>query len=94
AATGWVDGQLERPVGRVERTHALLSVLLELPPPAYEAVVASLVAATAERAGDDAERFRAAVRGAMARFPLPQWQRLVATFERAQRQCAEPGSWS
>jgi len=94
AATSWVEGQLERPGLGHPLAQTLLSALLELPPPAYLRVVAALVAAVGRRSPEDAESFRTVTRSAMARFPLPQWQRLAATFDQQALEQQQPATWT
>lgn len=93
-ARGWVQGTLSRPGAAPALGEALLGVLLELPPPAYLCVVGCLVRATGQRTQPDADRFRAVIRSAMARFPLPQFQRMAGTFDQAAADAGEPAQWS
>ncbi|MEP7020468.1 MAG: hypothetical protein ABI808_07445 [Pseudonocardiales bacterium] len=94
AARGWIAGQL----GSAGRAHdlaeTLLGVVLELPPAAYEEVIAAVLRAVAELPEDDAEQFRAGIRSGMARYPIPQWQRMSASFERAAAEFGAPTGWS
>jgi hypothetical protein len=94
AAAAWVDGQLHRPGREYELAQTLLGALLELPPPAYLRVVAAVVVAVGRRSDEDADRFRAVTRSAMARFPIPQWQRLAATFDEQARERGQPAEWA
>lgn len=94
AAAAWVDGHLRQPGRGAEFAQGLLGALLELPPASYEAVVRDIVMAVADRSTEDSERFRAAVRSGMARFALPQWQRVAATFNAASTELGEPAEWS
>jgi tetratricopeptide (TPR) repeat protein len=92
-ASGWVRGVLARDAAGPVLVEALLGVLLELPPSQYAHVVGLLVTATGRCAAQEAERFRALARSSMARFPLPQFQRLSATFDRVAADACEPVRW-
>lgn len=94
AAGQWVDGVLHRSGRGPELTEAFLNALLELPPAAYERIVEAIVRATGNRTTEAAERFRSITRSGMARFPIPQWQRMAATFNRAAESAGEPEDWS
>lgn len=90
----WVDGVLRRSGRGPELTEAFLNALLELPPAAYERIVEAIVRTTGERSDATAERFRAVTRSGMARFPVPQWQRMAATFNRAAENSGNHAGWS
>lgn len=94
AAEGWVQEQVARGAEGIEHAEMLLGVLLELPPPEYEVVVGALVGAVHRSEEAVAERFRSVTRSAMARYPLPQWQRMAATFEAAARRHGGEDPWS
>lgn len=94
ACAAWVREQLARSGRGPELAESLFSALLELPPAAYERIVRAIVVAVGERGEQDAERFRAAMRSGMARFPMPQLQRLAATFDRIAAECDQPVAWS
>jgi len=86
---GLLDGLLVRPGTCYDLAESLLSVVLELPPTSYAALVAALVGGVGGRAEQDDERLRAVVGSAMARFALPQWQRLAADFNAADLNAAD-----
>lgn len=94
AAASWIDGQLGRPDRAYDLAQTLLGALLELPPPGYRRVVAALVQAVAGRDEEDADAFRRVVRSAMARFAVPQWHRLAATFDQAAAESGQPAAWT
>jgi tetratricopeptide (TPR) repeat protein len=94
AAEGWVHEQVARGAEGVEQAELLLGVLLELPPPAYELVVDTIVRAVRRSDQTAAERFRSVTGSAMARYPLPQWQRLAATFTAAEGREGGDEQWS
>ena len=94
AASAWVEGQLRRPGRGAQFAESLLGALLELPPAAFQVVVKSIVLAAADRSLDDAQAFRAGVRSGMARFALPQWQRLAAAFDAASAELGVAAQWS
>ncbi len=79
-ASTWFDGLPDRPAAEGDLAEALLGALLELPPDELAAVTRSLLEALDLRGDDDKERFASATSRAMARFPIPQWTRLRATF--------------
>lgn len=93
-AGDWVQGVLARPGAAPALGEALLGVLLELPPPDYAAVVALVVRAAGRCEEPEAERFRAFTRSSMARFALPQLQRMAGTFDQAATDAGEPARWS
>ena len=94
AAGHWVAGVVQRAGSGPELSEGLLNALLELPPAAYERVVAAVVSAAERRPAGEADRFRAVTRSGMARFPVPQWQRLAATFERAAAGTGASSGWT
>ncbi len=94
AAAAWVDGQLGRPDRAYDLAQTLLGALLELPPPGYQRVVTALVQAIARRDEADADEFRRVTRSAMARFAIPQWQRLAATFDQTAVEHGQPAAWA
>lgn len=89
---GFLDGALER-----EESHAiaetLFAVLLEVPPATYGGLIESLVAGWARLSGEKADRAKATLESAMARFALPQWQRLAATINAALEAAGYSGTW-
>lgn len=93
-AARWVHEQAQRGAGGVEYAAALLGVLLELPPEPFERSVAALVAAAAHVDPEVAERFQKSTRSAMARYPMPQWQRMAASFTAAAETAGHHQSWS
>jgi len=92
-ARRWRDQQVRRGPTGVEHATVLLSVLLEMPPPAYEAIIAALVEAAAAADPTESERFQSVMRSAMARYPLPQWQRLAASFTAAAELVGHDQQW-
>jgi tetratricopeptide (TPR) repeat protein len=97
AVAGFLDGALARRGQERSLAQALLHVLLELPPPAYDqvarAVVGAAVAGGDGRPAESREALGAVMRSAMARFPLPQWERLAATFEAVAAESGAPLGW-
>lgn len=94
AARAWVAGQLASAGRSHELAEALLGVLLELPPAAYAQVITAVLRAVARLAAADADRFQAATRSGMARYAIPQWQRMAASFEQAAREAGAPPGWT
>ncbi len=90
---GFLDGLLNRPATTYDLAESLLAVLLELPPGPYAELVAAIVHATDTRAPEESERIRAVMGSAMARFAIPQWQRLAASFNAAATAAGQPGGW-
>lgn len=82
-AAAWISGQAAGGAEGVRYAELLLDGLLELPPATYERVVELLVRAAAEVGEAAAASFQRVTGSAMARFPLPQWQRMEATFRAA-----------
>jgi tetratricopeptide (TPR) repeat protein len=78
----WIDGQVRQDRDGTALAAALLDLLLELPPEQMEALVHGLLTAARSRSDSVADRFHTQIRRAMARFHLPQWQRLEAVFDR------------
>lgn len=87
AARAWVAGVLARPRAGPELVAAWLGAVLELPPEAMATAVDVLLGS------EDVELLRPLVSRAMARFPIPQWQRLAATFDRLAAEHRLAGSW-
>lgn len=94
AASAWITGQLARADVAIELAQAFLGVLLELPPDAMTAVIRATVEALQTHDPEDRQRFRGQVGRAMARFHIPQWQRLQHEFERLAAEVGDDGSWS
>lgn len=90
---GLLDGLLARPGTSYDLAESLLVVVLELPPRPYALLVSAVVDACAGRPEQDGERLRAVLGSAMARFAMPQWSRLAASFNAAARDVGEPATW-
>jgi tetratricopeptide (TPR) repeat protein len=90
---GFLDGVLARPEASYALAETLLSVVLELPPRAFTLLVESVVAACADRPHDEDERLHAVLGSAMARFAMPQWQRLAASLNAAAEASGQPATW-
>ncbi len=90
----WIDGQLASPLDGTEVGATLCAVLLELPGEQMTVLVRSLLTALQDREPEVADGFRRQMQRAMARFHLPQWQRLQTIFERLAREVGDPGGWS
>lgn len=93
AVCGFLDGLLARPGASYDLAESLIAVVVELPPPPYAEMVASLVHVTSELAAADAERVHAVMGSAMARFAMPQWQRLAGSLNAAETAAGRTGSW-
>ena len=90
---GFLDGVLVRPDAAYALAESLLHVVLELPPPSYDALVAAIVQGVARRPEQDTERLHSVLASAMARFAIPQWQRLAAALNAAAEAAGEPARW-
>jgi len=90
---GFLDGLLNRPATTYDLAESLLAVLLELPPGPYAELVAAIVHATGGRVPEEGERIRAVMGSAMARFAIPQWQRLASSLNAAATAAGQPGGW-
>jgi len=93
AVGGFLDGLLGRPGTTYDLAESLIAVLLELPPPPYADMVASIVHVNAGLASQDQERLRAVIGSAMARFAIPQWQRLAGSLNAAESAAGRTGGW-
>lgn len=93
AVRAWIASVLDADVaGEVVATW--VGALLELPPEQLRTVVAGTLDAVADLPPAAADRFRSLTSRGMARFPLPQWQRLAGIFERAAAESGRPGGWA
>lgn len=90
----FVDGLLSGPGDAYRLAESLLGVLLELPPDPYLDMVAALVEVSGARAPEQTERVQAIMRSAMARFAMPQWQRLAASFDAAASSAGQQAAWT
>lgn len=90
----WIDGQVAEGRDGTALAAALLDVLLELPPDQLKTLVRGLLLALQDRAHEQAGRFRSQSRRAMARFHVPQWQRLEAIFQEVAAEVGDDGEWS
>lgn len=90
----WVEGQVAEGRDGTALAAALLDVLLELPPEQMETLVLGLLAGATHGSDAVAERFRAQIRRAMARFHVPQWQRLESVFARLAAEVGDGRGWS
>ncbi len=90
---GFFDGLLIRAGTSYDLAESLLAVLLELPPGQYSELVTAIVHTTGGRTQADSERVRAVIGSAMARFPLPQWQRLASSLNAAATSAGQPTGW-
>jgi len=93
AVGGFLDGLLARPGAAYDVAESLLAVVLELSPEPYERLVRTLVQATGSRDEDDRERLQALLGSAMARFAIPQWQRLAGSLNAAAVDLGHDASW-
>lgn len=76
----WVEGQLARLPLAEDLAEALLAAFVELPPPALDVMVRSLLAAVGRLDDAAQERFAGQCSRALARLPVPQLLRMKDTF--------------
>lgn len=88
-----LDSVLTRSDTAYDRAQVLLEVVLELPPRTYDGLVAAIVDGCARRSPEDEERLRAVLSSALARFAIPQWQRLAAGLDTAAQDAGLPAGW-
>ena len=88
-----LDGVLTRSGTAYDRAQVLLEVSLELPPRTYDGLVAAVVTGCAGRPAEDEQRLRAVLGSALARFAIPQWQRLAASLNAAAEDAGLPAGW-
>ena len=88
-----LDGVLAHPDTAYDRAQVLLEVVLELPPRTYDVLVAAIVEGCAGRSSQDDERLRVVFGSALARFAIPQWQRLAASLNAAADAAGLPAGW-
>ena len=91
---GFLGGLLTRPGASYGLAESLLHVVLELPPRPYDVVVTTMVDVCGQRTEDDADRLRSILGSAMARFAMPQWQRLAASLNAAAQRAGHPAVWT
>lgn len=90
---GFLDGVLARPGRAHDLAESLLQVVLEVPPRPFGLMVAALVEGVAGRPQHEVDQLRAVLGSAMARFAMPQWQRLAAALNAAAEEAGAPGGW-
>lgn len=90
---GMLTGVLNRPGVAYDLAESLLHVVVELPPRAYAQIVAAVVAGTASRPQEQAARLHSVFGSAMARFAMPQWQRLAAALNEAAATAGQAQEW-
>lgn len=88
-----LDGVLARPDTAYDRAQVLLEVVLELPPRPYDKLIEAIVEGCAGRPPADEERLRAVLGSALARFAIPQWQRVAASLNTAAEAAGQPAGW-
>ena len=96
AVADFLEGALARPGTAARLTQSLLDVLLELPPAGYDTMIRAVVGAATEGGGrstPDPAALRGVMRSAMARFPVPQWQRLATSVEAVAAERGAPLGW-
>jgi tetratricopeptide (TPR) repeat protein len=91
--SGFLDGLLTRPAESYAMAESLLNVILELPPRTYDQLIAAFIAACVGRPEEDLDRLRSVTGGALARFAIPQWQRLAASLNAAAEKAGQPATW-
>ncbi|MFN2524040.1 MAG: tetratricopeptide repeat protein [Mycobacteriales bacterium] len=89
----FLQGLLDRPGPSYELAESFLHVVLELPPRSYGQLIDAVVASCAVQSDPAAERLRSVLGSAMARFAMPQWQRLAASLNDAAQAAGQPATW-
>lgn len=89
----FLEGLLDRPGRFYELAECFLQVVLELPPRPYAQLLEAVVAGCADQSEASADRLRSVLGSAMARFAMPQWQRLVASLNDAALAAGQPATW-
>ena len=90
---GILDGLLGHPEQADDLAESLLHVVVELPPRPYTQVVEALVHGSSGRPAEQTARLHSVVGSAMARFAIPQWQRLAAALNEAAAAAGQPQAW-
>jgi hypothetical protein len=93
-AAAWIAGQAARPGHAALMAEAFLESLLELPPPAMDAVIRALLEALAGCDGEATARFHSETRRSMAGFQPPQERRLRQRFDRIAVELGQEPVWS
>ena len=89
----FLSGLLDRPGRCYELAECFLQVVLELPPRPYAQLLEAVVAGCADQSEASADRLRSVLGSAMARFAMPQWQRLAASLNDASLAAGQPATW-
>ncbi len=92
AVRGFMDGMLARPGTSYDLAESLIATIVELPPTPYAEMVASVVQVASDL-GEREERVRSVMGSAMARFAMPQWQRLAASLNEAAADAGLAEGW-
>lgn len=93
-AAAWVEGEVARPDRGAQLAQALLDAILELPPPAMDAMIRGLLEAVGGCDPETARRFRSEAWRAMAAFQVPQERRLRDRFDRMAVDLGQEAAWS
>jgi len=89
----FLAGLLDRPGRCYELAECFLQVVLELPPRPYAQLLESVVAGCADQSEASVDRLRSVLGSAMARFAMPQWQRLAASLNDAALAAGQLATW-
>lgn len=89
----FLDGILARPDDAYALAQGMFEVVLEVPPVAFDALVDAIAGACTGRPDAELQRLDAILGAAMARFAIPQWQRLAAALNAAAANAGVPVRW-
>lgn len=90
---GFLDRLLAHPAAAYDLAESYWAVVLELPPRPFDLVVQAMIAACATRGAAEVSSLQAILESAMARFALPQWQRLVGCLNNAALAAGQAANW-
>ncbi len=88
-----LDALLAEPGRAYDLAESLLHVVLELPPRGYAQAVTAIVSGAVGRPQEQTDRLQAVLGSAMARFAMPQWQRLAAALNDADAAAGRARAW-
>ena len=89
--SGFLRGVVARAGKSYDMAQSFLAVVLEQPPRTYELLISAVSRACSEPGSD---RLRAVLASAMARFAIPQWQRLAASLNAVAAASGDPATWT
>jgi tetratricopeptide (TPR) repeat protein len=88
----WIQGQLDD-ARQADLAEVFIGGLLELRPEDLQAIIRSLLQVLATQPSEVRDGFRGQLVSAMARFHVPQWERLKALFNQAAVDLGQEPAW-